>query len=289
MKRTLSLFAFVVLVLTLQVHPAIADAPILVSAADGFGGGYGAWSMQPDGSHIEDRALSRPVANPAWDWRRRGFFYTYFVKPPYEVHLVSEGSGSRITHNTITEFVLDAAPNGHRLVSAAERASYGDIYTISLRSGEFRRLTSSPVDDWSPDWSPDGKRLVWVRDGELWIMGGHGQDRQRVGEGIAAASPTWSPDGSSIMYVGARGNIVRVRPDGGGLQVIVADVDVWGSELLTPLWSPDGRSVAFTAARDNEVAEEWTHRIYILRLDSGRIRNITPDLGSDQGAVTVDW
>jgi len=289
MKKTLLLFASVLLMLVLQVQPAIAADPILVSAADGFGAGYGAWSMQPDGSHVEDRALGLPVANPAWDSRHRGFFYMYFVKPPYEVHHVSDGSESRITHNRITEFVLDAAPHGHRLAVAAERASYGDIYTISLPSGEFRRLTFAPVTDWSPDWSHDGERLVWIRDGDLWTMGGRGQDKQRVGDGIAASWPAWSPDGRSIVYVGTHGNIVRVRPDGGGLRILLPNVDVWGSELLRPLWSPDGRLIAFTAARFNDVAESWMHRIYILRIDTGRITNIIPDLGSDQGAVTVDW
>jgi TolB protein len=297
-KRSLLMLMLTGLVLATATQDASAGAPILIGAAEGesqdpvFDDSHGAWSIRRDGTLVAYLSDGLPVANAAWDSARRGFFYTNFVRPPYEIQHVVRGVESRVTHNRISEFLIDARPNGSRLVTSAERASYGDIYTISLATGATRRLTSSPANDWSPDWSPDGRQLVWVRGDELWIMGGRGQHKHPVGDGIKGMAPAWSPNGRSILFVRPTGDIMRVRPDGTHVQIVVENDDVWGSGLVNPLWSPDGDLIAFTARRYSDVEEAVHFRIYVLRFDTGRIRNITPDLGA-QGWGTdftaLDW
>ena len=298
LKRPLLVVILAGLAVATAAQSASAGAPILIAAADGasanpiFDNSHGAWSTRRDGTHVANLSKRLPVANAAWDATRRGFFYTKFVKPPYEIHHVVRGVESRLTHNRISEFLIDAGPNGSRLVTAAERASNADIYTISLETGALRRLTSSPANDWSPDWSPEGNELVWVRGDELWIMGGRGQNKHPVGESIEGMAPAWSPNGRSILYVRPTGDIMRVRPDGTHVRIVVENDDVWGTGLVSPLWSPDGDLVAFTARRYSEVEEAAHFRIYIFRIDTGGIRNITPDL-SAQGWGTdftaLDW
>jgi TolB protein len=298
LKRPLLVVMLAGLVLAIATQAASAGAPILIGAADGasqnpiFDSSHEAWSMRRDGTHVAYLSEGLPVPNAAWDATRRGFFYTTFVKPPYEIHHVVRGVESRVTHNRISEFLIDAGSNGSRLVTAAERATYADIYTISLETGALRRLTFSPANDWDPDWSPDARQLVWVRGDELWIMGGRGQNKHPVGDGIEGMAPAWSPSGRSILYVRPTGDIMRVRPDGTHLRIVVENDDVWGTGLVRPLWSPDGGLVAFTARRYSEVEEAAHFRIYVFRFDTGRIRNITPDL-SAQGWGTdftaLDW
>ena len=49
-----------------------------------------------------------------------------------------------------------------------------EIYVMSINGKNQRRLTNNRHDDWSPSWSPDGKRIVLSseRDGnrEIYVM-----------------------------------------------------------------------------------------------------------------------
>jgi Tol biopolymer transport system component len=87
------------------------------------------------------------------------------------------------------------------------------IYAISQDGTAVKRLTTT--DDNQPNWSPDGKRIVFVRRGyELWIMDADGTNEHKLlvvqrGRGApddATASAVWSPDGTKIAFAspGAR-------------------------------------------------------------------------------------
>jgi TolB protein len=78
--------------------------------------------------------------------------------------------------------VLDPAPSPDgRSVAFASR---GWIWTLELASGTARRLTRGGGMDSRPAWSPDGRRIAFVRDDtrRTWIVvmdaatGGRGED-----------------------------------------------------------------------------------------------------------------
>jgi dipeptidyl aminopeptidase/acylaminoacyl peptidase len=84
------------------------------------------------------------------------------------------------------------------------------VWTVSPQTGASRQLTFGKGDT-SPRWSPDGKRLAFLRqstdkDGkpqppQLWIMpmdGGEPQQLTRLPKGVG--NPRWSPDGKTIAF-----------------------------------------------------------------------------------------
>ena len=83
----------------------------------------------------------------------------------------------------------------------------GDIWTVNPDGSGERRVTTGPHVDSSPDWSPDGKELLFER------------------QSLPPAAP------SSHVY--------RVKADGTGLTWILAN----GHE---PDWFRDGKRIAFT-------------------------------------------
>ncbi len=123
-----------------------------------------------------------------------------------------------------------------------------DIWTMSADGSDVRQLTDSDVDDFSPSWSPDGERIVWVHGGSLWIMSSDGVDAQPLLERDAQTlhtSPDWSPDGEQILFTTRSGDdtdMYLIKPDGRGL----TQVDVpSGHSPLSPRWSPNGARITY--------------------------------------------
>ena len=80
-----------------------------------------------------------------------------------------------------------------------------DIWLVSMKGGEPKRLTTSEGADYSPRWSPDGKRIAFVstRGGsaQVWSIPVTGGEAVRITDiSTGAHDPIWSPDGKLIAF-----------------------------------------------------------------------------------------
>ena len=93
----------------------------------------------------------------------------------------------------------------------------GNIY-VARPGGGHRRFVTSGV---SPDWSPDGRRLLLVRPlarltfdapiGRIHVVGAHGEGLRRIGPAADASRPAWSPQGNWIAYEAFEAGILAKR------------------------------------------------------------------------------
>ena len=93
----------------------------------------------------------------------------------------------------------------------------GNIY-VARPGGAHRRFVTSGV---SPDWSPDGRRLLLVRPlarltfdapiGRMYVVGAHGEGLRRIGPAADASRPVWSPEGNWIAYEAFEAGILAKR------------------------------------------------------------------------------
>lgn len=89
----------------------------------------------------------------------------------------------------------------------------------------------------SPAWSPDGGRIVYLKDGDdLYVIHANGTGKRSLG--VSGAAPAWSPDGTKIVFATGTG-ISVINADGTGL------VDLTDTPDGGPSWSPDGSKIAF--------------------------------------------
>ncbi|HKZ78431.1 MAG TPA: S9 family peptidase [Pyrinomonadaceae bacterium] len=75
------------------------------------------------------------------------------------------------------------------------------IYVVALPGGEPKRLTSGETSATTPRWSPNGKKIAYIRDSQVWLMDDDGDhDEQLTKLATGAAGPIWSPDGKWIAF-----------------------------------------------------------------------------------------
>jgi Tol biopolymer transport system component len=118
------------------------------------------------------------------------------------------------------------------------------------------KLTPSTRLDYSPQYSADGKRIVFQSDRsgsqEIWICDSDGSNPVQVTSlGKFAGSPRWSPDGQQIafdIHAEGRGDIYVISAEGGLSRPLITD----DSDDTEPSWSRDGRWIYFASNRTGE-------------------------------------
>jgi Tol biopolymer transport system component len=131
----------------------------------------------------------------------------------------------------------------------------GGIVLIEAGGRRLATLTRprrQGVLDWGPAWSPDGKRIAFVRTTDahrsfhVYVMRADGSGVRRLTNGQFDESPSWSPAGRLIAYESADGLRV-VRPDGSGRRLVpgtgTSGPDWSRPFAADPSWTPAGRLV----------------------------------------------
>jgi len=139
------------------------------------------------------------------------------------------------------------------------------LFSIGADGGGLRTLApfSADRDVLDPNWSPDGRRIVFE---------------------IASASPRGNTGGS-----GRQSDLAVMDADGSNVHRLTRT-----RQLETnPIWSPDGRLIAFTSDRHRRRGTRERlgpdFELYVMRADGTRIRrlNTVPDVYPDWQAVGI--
>ncbi len=187
-------------------------------------------------------------------------------------------------------------PRDRQVAYTAEAAGARQLFTMSLRSGPPVQLTASekPVSD--PQWSPDGRRIAYVRDDELWVTEVDGSRTTRVvAKPGGALSPRWSPDGQQLAFLSRRrgwSQIWRIdapvprrgRPASDPKPPTATAVTAPGIDVDAFAWAPDGSRLAVVAAWETNDPE--TRQIATVELTGGAVRVVA---GHDSLDTGVSW
>jgi Tol biopolymer transport system component len=99
----------------------------------------------------------------------------------------------------------EVSPNGH-LIAFHRNRDGNKIALARYPSGGFHELTPPALDGQIPNWSPDGRRLVFQSATSttvnIWAVNVDGTDLTQLtfDTDTADLTPSYSPDGSKIIY-----------------------------------------------------------------------------------------
>ncbi len=177
------------------------------------------------------------------------------------------GQAFRVTHTPGPESQIAWAPDSTHLAYVSQRDAVTHVYLYDFLKHAETQLTSGPLPDQAPVFSPDGKMIAFIRDrNELHVVEVESkQDRLLtkafLGGGFGGGSIAWAPDNKWIAYSADAERGLRnvfVIPAAGGAPKQVTFLA--NGNLGSLEWSPDGKFLIFQTSQRTEQPE-------VMRLD----------------------
>jgi Tol biopolymer transport system component len=144
-------------------------------------------------------------------------------------------------------------------------------YLIQSDGTALRWLTNGAA----PEWSPDGRHILFERDDDLWLTDADGGHPERLMAG--AGSGRWSPSGDQIAFVSGHPEELSVH--------VMRLADKLHRELCDgydPAWTPDGQKMVCAYG---EASRGFGLRV--VDVGNGRYRNVLGPYGGEDGALGI--
>jgi Tol biopolymer transport system component len=243
------------------------------------------WAMNADGSaqHLLVNDPSFADSDPNFSPDGQQIVFTRCGVPNCAIFRVqADGTGIiAITHFNSNGDIIDLwpaySPDGKTIAFTSFNRNNGflcAIYLVDADGSNFRILTPPRLTAFKPDWSPDGKEIVFstnsnfstILDEEIWVIHVNGSGPVRLTNnnkhwngyfsGRHDFSPSWSPQGDEIVFERDRPDFSRfaiyvISPDGSNPKMVLQGAP--GRHREVP--SPSGMPRRPTAQRDLKLIE----------------------------------
>ena len=160
--------------------------------------------------------------------------------------------------------------------SCTDRDGNDEIYVMNADGSHPTNLTNNPAQEETADWSPDGKKIVFMtdRDGnsEIYMMNSDRSGQTNLTDNpLEDSFPIWSRDGKQIGFTSEH--------DNGDPEIYVMNADGSHPTRLTheaaddtfPHWSPDGKQMVYTSGLGggmwDNILGNGSYEIYLMNAD----------------------
>jgi len=201
-------------------------------------------------------------------------FYVGIGVCSHDKDVVEKAVFSNVDLKTATPAIAAAS------MPASESRLYSVLEIITVASTDRRVVYVAPERFEAPNWMPDGKNLLFNRNGRIEKIPVVGGIPQTIDTGFAKRCNNdhgISPDGRELVIsdqsLEEHKSLVYLLPIGGGTprRITKNAPSYWHG------WSPDGKTLAFVGERDGEFD------IYTVSASGGEETRLTTAKGLDDG------
>lgn len=258
-------------------------------------GSWQIWSVDPNGKHLTQLTKTHNDFNyPAISMDGKQIVFACNDKTIW--FLKNGRACQRIENIPPSSNHPSWSPLGDKIVFVAytfdNRKEDSDIWIYDINTGAIRKLMQQDNIQSFPEWSPDGKTIVYTSGyrvdstnihESLWAVDADGKHpRPLISDDFYSIQPSWSPDGKTIAYASNKsGNmdIWVVGKDGRNLRQVTFN----HSYDADPSWSPDGSKICFTSTRSGQM------EIWIMDKDGRNEKQLTGVSGSSGESMHPCW
>jgi tricorn protease len=174
------------------------------------------------------------------------------------------GKAVRLTETSANDHGIAWAPDGSKILFLSDRDGKEDIYLLQANDPEHpkfveahqfkvTRLTDTPDAEVGLSFTPDGKRVGFLRSGKLWTMKPDGSDQKVLVDDVHVFDYEWSPDSKWVVYARRDGSFASelyVIPSTGATKENPArNITRYATFNGDMTWSADGRMICFLSER----------------------------------------
>lgn len=183
--------------------------------------------------------------------------------------------------------------DGRKLTFSTVSRSDGPWVGVMEADGSNQKMLAQGL---APDWSPDGKKIAFHWDAQIWVINADGSGKVQITHSPThKARPSWSPDGRQMVFILVQNPQSRDDPQP---QIGIMNADGTNERLLTrerrvnvrvdpdgtqavletaydanaPSWSPVADRIAFWSGIENQYGQIWT-----INADGSGSRQLTDD------------
>jgi dipeptidyl aminopeptidase/acylaminoacyl peptidase len=154
-------------------------------------------------------------------------------------------------------------------------------------------------------WSPDGRTLLFMRDGQLWLLAADGgEPRALTKHATSVGSPSWSPDGAIVYFVASDPRTAdererdRVRDDVFAFDESSKHRQLWKIVVSTGAETPitsgdttvaeyrlsaDGKRITFERAPSPSEGDSFRGEVWVMDASGENARALTSNSIQEYG------
>ncbi len=183
-----------------------------------------------------------------------------------EIFLVprSGGKAKRLTEHPAYDHGVVWSPDSKKILFLSDRGGQEDVYLLEPDDPEHpeltkahrfkaKQLTNTPEEEFGLNFSPDGKRVSFIRSGKLWTMNPDGSDVKTIVTDGQVIDYEWSPDAKWLCYARMDGSFASelyIVPAGGATPADPPrNITRFATYNAGVTWSQTGNRLAFLSQR----------------------------------------
>jgi dipeptidyl aminopeptidase/acylaminoacyl peptidase len=222
-------------------------------------------------------ALNAPRGGAAFPGKPKTIVFKSFDSGDPEIYTMNSKGGNReqLTFNEVSTGDPAMSADGKRIAYRTDLDGDYDLYVMKSNGDDQDLVLDTDTDDEiDPAFSPNAKRIVFTREGDIWSIKPDGTDPRQLTTGGSDNEPQYSPNGKTIAFQrfdGSGADIWLMKADGSNERALVNTDE----DEFEPTFAPDGRSVAFV--RRPDLFGESMNEIIVRKLKGGAERQLTND------------